>query len=313
MLVTKKKIGNRQGLTLYSKPMKRVGVFKYHGLMKNIHGRIIENIETKCKKVLNLMRRVVGCVWGADKEALLQIYRALMRATLDYGCMVCEAAAKIHLEKLDRIQYRVLRLSLGAVKTTPINALLVESNELPLHLRRNKLSLPYWIRIQGGGNGNLASIVLQNCWESTDFSGEDFGWDINKKMKQYKLDTIQHSPAVIRSGISPRIFTQLKVNFQILKIRREWTERNYNIGYLVQEYLKKSYYNYLNIFTDGSKHSNNEYVVGIYIPEFDKGIAKRISNRLQPLAKIMESPQLFYFIANKQITDMTQKRFCSIA
>lgn len=41
---------------------------------------------------------------------------------------------------------------------------------------------------------------------------------------------------------------------------------------------------------------------------------------MQPMAKIMESPRLedvhqdiFYLIANKQITDMIQKMFCSIA
>ena len=40
---------------------------------------------------------------GADKEALLYMYRALMRAILDYGCMVYEVAAKTHLERLDRV------------------------------------------------------------------------------------------------------------------------------------------------------------------------------------------------------------------
>lgn len=45
------------------------------------------------------------------------------------------------------------------------------------------------------------------------------------------------------------------------------------MGYLVQEYLKKDYYNYQNIFTDRSKHSNNKHVgVGIYITESDKRI-----------------------------------------
>ncbi len=55
------------------------------------------------------MRCVVGFEWGADREALLHIYRALMRATLDYGCMMYETAAKSHLEKLDRIQYKALK------------------------------------------------------------------------------------------------------------------------------------------------------------------------------------------------------------
>ena len=100
--------------------------------------------------------------------------------------MVYEVAAKTHLERLDRVQARALRLCLGATKTTPINALLVESNELPLHLRRNKLLLMYWIRIQGDVNRNLASNVLQNCWEYISFSSKGFGWNIKKKVKQYK-------------------------------------------------------------------------------------------------------------------------------
>lgn len=206
MLVTKKKIDNKQVLTLYSKPMERVRVFKYLGLWiddKYTWKNHIEKVETKCKKVLNLMRCLAGLAWGADREVLLHIYRALLRATLDYGCMVFDIAAKSHLQKLDRMQYRALRLCLGAVNTTPINALLVESSDLPLNLRRTKLSLAYWIRIQGKGNGNIASSVLQNCWEYVTFTGKGFGWEINKKVKQYKLDSIQHSPAVIISSIPP--------------------------------------------------------------------------------------------------------------
>ncbi len=86
MLITKKKISNKQALTLYSMSMEKVRVFKYLGLwMDERYARKnhIETIETKCKKVLNLMRCVVGFNWRADREALLHIYRALMRATLD--------------------------------------------------------------------------------------------------------------------------------------------------------------------------------------------------------------------------------------
>ena len=60
------------------------------------------------------------------------------------------------------------------------------------------------------------------------------------------------------------------------------SERNINIGHMAQEYLKRKYReNYLNIFTDRSKQSDNEQVgLGIYITEFDKGINKSITNRL---------------------------------
>ena len=70
MLVTKKKIVNGQGLTLYSKPMEKVKAFKYLGLWidkKYTWKSHIENVKTKGKKVINLMRCVAGFEWGADE------------------------------------------------------------------------------------------------------------------------------------------------------------------------------------------------------------------------------------------------------
>lgn len=52
--------------------------------------------------------------------------------------MVYEAAAKSHLKKLDIIQYRALRFSLGAVKTTHIDTLVVEASELLLTSDENE-------------------------------------------------------------------------------------------------------------------------------------------------------------------------------
>ncbi len=43
--------------------------------------------------------------------------------------MAYGAAAKSVLGKVDRIQFRALRLSIGAIKTTPTNELLVETKE----------------------------------------------------------------------------------------------------------------------------------------------------------------------------------------
>ena len=48
---------------------------------------------------------------------------------------------------LNPIQNQGLRLALGAYRTSPIESLHVEANELPLDLRRKKLSLQYAIKI----------------------------------------------------------------------------------------------------------------------------------------------------------------------
>ena len=45
-----------------------------------------------------------------------------MRSAIDYGCFVYGAAAKTHLNKIDRMQSKALRLSIGAMSSTPSNA-----------------------------------------------------------------------------------------------------------------------------------------------------------------------------------------------
>lgn len=37
---------------------------------------------------------MAGYDWGDDKQSLIDIYRAIMRSTIDYGCIVYGAAAK---------------------------------------------------------------------------------------------------------------------------------------------------------------------------------------------------------------------------
>lgn len=91
------------------------------------------------------MKNVCGYDWGADKLSLLNIYRALIRSTIDYGCTVYGKACETILQRLDRVQNRALRLSLWTMRTTPINPVLAEACELPLHLRRDKLSVACWV------------------------------------------------------------------------------------------------------------------------------------------------------------------------
>lgn len=79
------------------------------------------------------MRAIPGKEWGAERDSIT-IYQALIRSTVDYGCMIYGSASESLLKKLDRIQYRALRICLGAVKTTPVNALLVEANEMPFEI-----------------------------------------------------------------------------------------------------------------------------------------------------------------------------------
>ena len=77
-------------------------------------------------------------------------YDCIEPLKLDYGCFIYGAASYISL--LDPIQNQGLRLSLGAFRTSPPQSLCVEANELPLHLRREKLALQFATKIAANPN-----------------------------------------------------------------------------------------------------------------------------------------------------------------
>ena len=84
-----------------------------------------------------------------------------MRFKLDYGSIVYGSARDSYLESLDRVQNAALLVCLGVVRTTLISSLHVEANELPLKLRRQKLSLQYIIKLKANPNNPAFSSVFQ--------------------------------------------------------------------------------------------------------------------------------------------------------
>ena len=281
MYFTRKKVPRNLKIMLYNQKLERGEKFKYLGvwfdgkLSWKVH---IEYIETKCKKVMNLMRMVTGHYWGADKLSLMNIYKALIRSNLDYGCIIYSSASKTSLKKLDSIQFKALRIALGAIKTTPTSALLVEAEETPLSLRFIKLSITYWVRLQGSPN-NPAVSVLKDCWEYYKKSS-GFGWNIEKTAEQYGMKQFEFSPALVLSGVPPWILPSPKIDTELLNKKKEHPNDLFFAAYC-ENYLNSSYYGFLKIFTDGSKEpSSGHCSIGIYIPEFKRKYKFRITNYL---------------------------------
>ena len=98
--------------------------------------------------------------WGGDQEVLLTLYRSLVRSKLDYGSIMYGAARKSYLLKLDPIANQGLRLSLGALRTSPSVSLHAEAQELPLHLRRQKLSMQYALRVSTNSQNPTYSTIF---------------------------------------------------------------------------------------------------------------------------------------------------------
>lgn len=143
------------GLKLYGESLERVGVFKFLGVWvdeKLTYKEHVSRMVSKCGKVINILRCLVGCSWGADRNLMLMIYKAMIRSVFDYGCLAYGSAARSTLSKLDVVQSRALRICTGAFRTTTILSLLVEAGEVPLRLRRAKLALNYFVKIKSSGS-----------------------------------------------------------------------------------------------------------------------------------------------------------------
>ena len=126
----------------------------------------IDTLKIKVKKSLNILKVVSGFNWGADKKSLLRLYNALCRSKLDYGCQIYSSACKSRLKELDVVHNMGLRICSGAFRTSPVESIYVDTEEIPLYLRRQELGLRYLMRIKSGGIGNPVSktITQNDAW-----------------------------------------------------------------------------------------------------------------------------------------------------
>lgn len=146
----KRKPHNDPELTLGNTVIPVVDTNPYLGLLFDKRLTWIPHIKAlkdKCNRAMDTLRSISHTSWGADRSILLQLYRALIRSKLDYGCEVYSGAHYTALKMLDPIHHLGLRLSTGAFITSPTVSLHAEIHELPLHLRRQQICTQYAIRL----------------------------------------------------------------------------------------------------------------------------------------------------------------------
>ena len=119
-------------------------------------------IVDRCKPRLNVLRAISGSEWGASKETLLMVYRALIRSVLEYGCVAFDSAPKTAKAKLDLVQSKALAICTGAMRGTAVNSLQIDCGEMPLSLRRRQITLEYTAKIRAIPDHPTQSILEES-------------------------------------------------------------------------------------------------------------------------------------------------------
>lgn len=126
------------------KEKKFLGVIIDKKLNFNSH---IDCICKRAYKRINILRYLAGVFWGADAKILSILYKSIVRSHFDYSCIAYINASPSLLKKLDIIQNRALRIITGAMKSTPINSMEIETGIPPLILRRLMLAQKFFLKM----------------------------------------------------------------------------------------------------------------------------------------------------------------------
>ncbi|KAJ8726286.1 hypothetical protein PYW07_000984 [Mythimna separata] len=121
----------------------------------------IKNTVKRCERSVSVLKALAGVWWGAHPCTLKLIYNALARSALDYCSFLLEPCNKNALKQLSSIQSKCLRIVIGAMKSSPINALQVECSEPPLHLRRQYLADRFLSKVFALSSHPLIPILEQ--------------------------------------------------------------------------------------------------------------------------------------------------------
>ena len=217
----------------------------------------INYLKAKCHKALQLLRVVAHTDWGADKSTLLKLYKSLVRSKLDYGCFIYGSARKSYLRCLDSIHHLGLRLALGALRTSPVESLYVEANEAPLSLRREKLALQYYTKLQSCPSNPAFECTIypkyQELFARKESAIPTFGIRIKAVLENsdFSNDNIHQT---IISEIPPWTLHRPRVNLELSSLSKKDTPS----PVFIQKFNEiKNEHSYCTpIYTDGSKDND---------------------------------------------------------
>jgi exonuclease III/ribonuclease HI len=119
---------------------KFLGFVLQHNLSCNLQ---INNIINKGNKIINIMKALAGVWWGSHPSVLLIVYKTMLRQSIDFCSHLFQDTNAEMLLKLDRLQWKAIRIALGAMISTHTLSLEAEANIMPLKLRRKLLTQKY--------------------------------------------------------------------------------------------------------------------------------------------------------------------------
>ena len=146
-----RELDNVPDLTIYDDPITYTDDVKFLGVILDTRLNLtkhVQYIKGKAAKRISLLKCLAGRGCGADRATLIRIYKSMIRPILDYSCQILDGPQNKIVESLEAVQNECLRIATGALRTSPVLPLLIETDVLPLRLRRGDLTLRYCMKVR---------------------------------------------------------------------------------------------------------------------------------------------------------------------
>ena len=250
------------GLKINGERLQFVECFNFLGFV--FHNRLnlrfhVDKVVRNCFQFVNILRSLCGVTWGSDPLCLLQLYIGLIRPKLEYMAPLLLDCNNTDLLKLQRIQWKCIRISLGVMMSSHTLAMEQIANVLPIPERYEMLS------------ENIINKIISNLEHPARPFLAELACHANasKFVKKYalKLQTNCLVPVSLHDMFKlplSALFSKTVVKFLPVKKKVDSAEQILNI---FKNYVNK-WHGYSKIYTDGSKTITN-VGCGIWFPDID--------------------------------------------
>lgn len=200
-------------------------------------------VRRNTQNMLNLLKVVGNRINGATRKSLLQVANAVVLPKLLYGFLIVNSGSGAAIKSMQPLYNAAIRECSGVFRTSPIDAIMAESGQLPFHYRTTLHATTKAIRLQE----RYGKIFPTNASAS-------YSPTIERAFEEYQKLTGQQLPriaSVLRIGerswneTPPKIDWCIKSEFRVGNAPSQAQQ-------LFLAACESKYWNSTHIFTDGS-------------------------------------------------------------
>lgn len=209
----------------------------------------IENICTKIETKLPLLKRLAGKKWGCSTQTLNTFYQMYMKPILQY----CEEILiTTNVEKLNKLQNQILRLITGAVKTTPITAMQILTNNPNIAFDIEKTAIIQYEKLLRLPHNNWIQRKPEVCLKS-----QQSFLSIVQEIKQNLQ--LPHLKENLQIRNNPLEFLEIEYNLHLAEVIKKSETSPLILKQMSLEIIQLKYPTpeWMHVFTDGSSLPND--------------------------------------------------------